>query len=437
MKLFFRHLKQSALLLSSFILVVAFQNCGKAGFDSASSDDTETVTDADGDEVSSDLVLKYGSSKALLVHNIPFAFTTTFDTISYNSCADSKLSGQTAYYSLKAGAYSNSGVSLNSDFFDYMNTNFKPVYPETALSSLVLKEYLDDSPQNAGAIATMAIRKPASLAVVYTQNSSVTLESDVISMVDSLTDPLISESFITQGTTARYFPFSSQSKTVEAVMRFNTSEALQDEYREYLSASAAVLTLSYLPQTYTTAAELRSASTVTSPSVAYGRGYKLSFAPAVPTSGATPYSSNPNNSLDSVIEYDLSGAVSTKTTWDCSRKYKVVLAEDAATTTSGGYCPRHTWSELSNASIRSEMEIVRRVLPANQWEVNVSYGCVYPTGSVSCYDEEKILNTETTSDTTDYYPIVEYDLTQPCFRENGNNAEPSRCLQYVTICTRP
>jgi len=398
-------------IVASFLLVVSFQNCGKAGFDA----DLDNSLDLSSSDAA--LTTKYGTSTAAKVQNVPFAFESTFDTITYNSCAETHLRNNPAFASLKMGAYSSGGIKIKDDFYTYADQNFKPIYPETALSENQYKEYLADSPANAGAVPTVAVRVKNSLTDVYTANSNVTLWQDVIPLVGNLTDPLVLDSYAKKGVTANYFPFSPEQRVMEASMSFNSDEALADTYRGIFQGSG-ILALTYMPQNAEAIYKVRSATTTYPVKSAYGKGYTLTFAQP---SGV---STNPFHILGAVMETDLANPGVGARNWNCSRVYAVVRAQDAAT-----LCPQHTYADLANPTIRSELNIARRTLRADEWDVNVSYRCVVPKKGVSCYKEENIT------------PLVQYDTTKECFRPTNTNylggTTPSaRCLHYVTICTR-
>lgn len=402
-------------ICAAFVLLVSFQNCGKAGFDSDLDSTLDTgLTDAE-------LAAKYGEATGAKVSAIPFAFDAGFDTITYNSCADSHLRNNASFFSLKAGAYSTGGIKLTNTFFDYADTNFKPVYPATSLSEAQYKEYLADSPTNNGAVAVAAIRVKNSLTDVYSESGKITLWKDVIPMVGVLTDSLVMDAYSQKGVTANYFPFSPESRVMEASMSFNSSETLANEFRNVFMG-AGVFTVGFM-ETNGEIYQLRNPAATTPVKTAYGKGYSLTFS-NVAVSGAAV--NNPNNVLAGIAEYDLQSPTTVVKNWDCSRKYAVVRAQDASS-----LCPAQTYSDIAgNSSYRTELEIVRRHLRADQWDVNVVAGCVVPKGGVSCYKEESINDA----------PVVEYDLTKECFRENGSysGAPPnSRCLHWVTICTRP
>lgn len=398
-------------ILASFVLIVSFQNCGKAGFDS------ELDSNLDVGLSDAELTAKYGSSTGAKVASIPFAFEAGFDTITYNSCADSHLRNNNAFFSIKAGAYTSGGIKIADRFFDYADTNFKPVYPETSLTANQYKEYLADSPVNAGAVANMAIRVKNSLHDVFTATNKLTLWSDVVPMVAPLTDPLVMDSFVQKGVTANYFPFSPESRVLEATMSFNSNESLANEYRNVFMTSG-VLALSYMVnngELY----QVRAPSSTLPVKSAYGRGYSLVFGQA---GGAT---NNPNNQLAGVTEYNLENPTQVLKSWNCSRKYKVIRAQDATS-----LCPAQSYSDIAgNAARRAELAVMRRHLRADQWDVNVDLRCVVPKTGVSCYKEESINGAA----------VVEYNLANECFRENGSysgTTPNSRCMHWVSVCTR-
>lgn len=401
-------------ILASFVLIVSFQNCGKAGFDSDLGSSLDAgLTDAE-------LSAKYGSSMGAKVSSIPFAFDAGFDTITYNSCADTHLRNNPAFFSIKAGAYSTGGIKLSNEFFAFADTNFNPIYPATELSENQYKDFLADSPANNGAVATMAIRVRNSLTDVYTATNKLTLWTDVIPLVAPLTDSLVMDSFAQKDTTANYFPFSPESKVMEAQMNFNSSESLANEYRSTFM-TAAILSLTFLPNNGELF-EVRSPAATTPVKTAYGKGYSMVFTPA-PISGAA--TNNPNNILSSITEYDLQAPTTVTKSWNCNRRYRVIREQDASS-----LCPTQSYSDISgNATYRNELAVMRRHLRADQWDVNVAAGCVVPKGGVSCYKEESINGA----------PVTEYNLTQQCFRENGSYSTTvpnSRCMHWVTVCTR-
>jgi hypothetical protein len=393
-------------IAASFLLVVSFQNCGKAGFDSELDGTLDLGSDAT-------LTAKYGTSTGEKVAAIPFAYDAGFDTVTYNSCAQAKLKQSDAYFSIKAGAYSTGGIKLKTDFFSYVDQNFSPIYPATSLSVEQYKELLQDSPANKEMTPNMAMRVKNSLTDVYTKGT-LTLYQDIIPMVGLLSDPLISESLINKGVTSTYFPFSTEQKVLEAALTFNDSETMASSFRGYLT-NTATLALTFTPpepEIYKVAA----VSTTYPVKTAYGKGYNLGFSSAPYTVAGSAV----QRVMSSITEVDLASPSTSGKAWTCNRKYFVVPEADASLK-----CPAHTQAEIDgSATIRTELAIARRHLRADQWDVNVTYGCVVPkVTSVSCYEAN------TTS-----FPTVEYDLTKTCYPATSN--ANSQCLHWISICTR-
>lgn len=399
-------------ICASFLMLVSFQNCGKAGFDAELDSNLDVSSEAA-------LNAKYGSITGAKVQDIPFSIETTFDTITYNSCADTHVVNKPGFFTLRAGAYSTGGIRIKQEFYDYADSNFKPVYPETALTETQYKEFLVDAPENNGAVAMMAIRPKNSLTDVYTKDGkAATLGVDIVALVGTLTHPQVLDAFSNRGVTANYFPFSPELRILEGELSYNANEANANIYRDILS-NAGVLAITYVPKT----AEINKvrAPDVTYPvKNAYGKAYSMTFSQLTSVTNAV---SNPSRVLASVTERDLNTPTIGAQVWNCSRNYKIIRAADAA-----GYCPPHSQTDLSNPTIRSELEIARRHLRSDQWEINVTNRCAVPKGSISCYKETQYAGA----------PIVQYDLSQACF-DPTNPLSPtpnSACMHFITVCTR-
>ncbi|HWU42131.1 MAG TPA: hypothetical protein VN132_01795 [Bdellovibrio sp.] len=425
-------------VIASLFLAVSFQNCGKAGFDSSLDD---SLTSASSDAA---LSAKYGQATGALVSAIPFAFDGGFDQFTYNSCADSSLTGQPAYFSVKVGSYYGMGLKLNADFFNYVNSNFKPTYGNTSISQDQYTNYLGDSPQNKGAIADFSIRSKSNLYNVYTTANQVTMGQDVIGLINPLTDANIATTLVSSSNYLNFFPFSSDNRAVEATLTFNSSTGTAESWRQMLSGGDGMLSMTYL-QSSSDPNNIRAATAANPLKSAYGRGYKLSFTQP-PTANATSARVLPSNLVGSVMEVDLNTGQATGSNWNCSRRYLVVRSQDKAT-----FCPTLTDAQLADTSIRQELAIARKHLHADQWDVNpvgVGTPCVVPRVQTSCYKEE-------TNPTTgaaygvNYYPGGDPSMAgQPegvgeCFNDllqAGNYSTAAipnkRCANYITICVR-
>lgn len=411
-------------IVGSFILVVSFQNCGKAGFDGSLDNNIDLTSDTA-------LSLKYGGTTAAKIANIPFAIDATFDQIAYNSCAKSGLATNKGYFTISAGAYGSfgGGVKLTSQYYSYIDANFFPIYPETTITEAQYRSYLADSPANSEAQPVLAIRTNNSLTDIHSASKSATLGVDVVPMVSSLTDSLLMTS-LSKNTTTTYFPFSSEGKVLEAKLTFNSDEALAQSFRDDLM-QAGLMTLTYSKKGGEIN-EVRAPSSATPVKKAYGRAYRLTFGNVNATLGGNTRANNPNNILTEVYEGNLENSSAAGTQWQCAqaRRYMVVRAQDAATA-----CPAEDPSTLTNPSYRHELQVVRRHLRADQWDVNITNRCVVPKSgsSTACYPEETLNGVAVG---------VQYDRTLECFQSNKdashylNGTPQKRCAQFISICTR-
>ncbi|WP_413559086.1 hypothetical protein [Bdellovibrio sp. HCB209] len=412
--------KVTGVIAASLALVVSFQNCGKAGFDSS----LDGI--ADYSSLDAALTSKYGSQQASKVSEIPFAFDGGFDQISYNSCAESgQMTSSSAYYSIRAGAYQTNGIGITNSYYSYIDANFSPIYPATSVSKAQYAEYLGDSPKNLNVMPTMAIRDRSNLSSVYSASGSLALNTDVIPMADVLSSTYIMDTLITnRGSMTRYFPFSTNSRTLEANLKFNSDQSISQSLRDILQVQGQ-MTMTYLKDANNIGSVV-SAST-TNKAVAYGRGYRFSYGqPAGVSNGFAPL-----NVLQTLQEVDLSSGNAVQN-WNCNRIYKVYLSRDAAS------CPAHTEAQLSaNAALRQELDIIRRHFRADQWDVNVTNGCLVPKAHIpSCYTENTVGGVA---------QGVEYGAGVACYNPLiGSNpaAYPNsviptkRCANYATICTK-
>lgn len=422
-------------IVASGVLVVSFQNCGKAGFDSSLDDSLATG--------SSDAALsaKYGSSTGALVSSIPFAFDAGFDQITYNSCAGSTVTGQAGYYSIKAGAYNTMGLKLNSNFFSYVDTKFKPVYGNDSISTDQYTQYLGDSPANKGVVANLSIRSKADLYNVYSSSNTVTMGTDVVGLVSKLTDAGVTTTLAATKNAGynSFFPFSTDSRTLEGTITMNSTLGVAEGLRRALNGGDGLLSLTYLqdssdPNTILPAASARPVKT------AYGRGYTLNF--TQPSTGNNISGKIlPLNIVSAITEIDMSTNQATGNGWNCNRRYIVVRKQDQAT-----YCPTLTNAQLGDANIRNELAIARRQLRSDQWDINPTVPCVVPKG-VSCYDETYVNNAPPG---VNYFPGGDPTATPGSPESNGEcyNATlpqgsyatstiPTKlCANYITICTR-
>lgn len=399
------------------VLLFAFQNCGKAGFDDA-------LDESELDSSSTD-------------STIPFAYNATFDQITYNSCFGAGLSTNAAYFTLKAGAYESGGVNLTQAFISDVNAKLKPQYPATTVTVEQMKAFVGTTTENMNATLQMALRTRGSPQQIRNPSGSTpTAGMDFVNLLSDLTDDRIMEPiFRSLGGVVNYFPLAvNQSQRImEAKLTYNGDEGVAYSLRNDL-ANNGMLALTYTAAGGNSAFAARMPLSTTDTSLAYGRGYMLSFAADIAPmtqiinnqTAVQPHHKNPNNILVSVSEIDLQNpSVASGATWTChqTRRYLIVKAEDAT-----GYCPADSVDRMGDANYRQELEIIRRHLPSEQWHVSVDRRCVVPR-SGSCYKN---------SGGTAEEP-VEYNQVNECYQGIQGLANPAiknRCAQYVTVCLR-
>lgn len=411
-------LKSLSAVFACGLLIFAFQNCGKAGFDSAL--DTEA-----------DLASNATDTGA------PFAFNATFDQITYNSCFGVGLGSNPAFFTLKAGSYDGGGVNLNTAFIDYVKTKLKPQYPSTTITVEQMKTYVGETVENNTATLQMALRtRGAPQQVRNPTGNSPALNTDYVNLMTDLTDDRIMEPiFRGQGAVVNYFPLAAvqSQRVMEAKITYNADEGVAYSLRNDLSNSG-MLALTYTGPTGTSAFSARIPNGSKDQTIAYGRGYTLMYAADIApltqaikqSTTVAPNSRNPNNILVGIQETNLmTPSTSSGAVWTCAqgRRYAIVKTSDAPV-----YCPADSVDRMSDANYRRELEIVRRHLPASQWDVSIDRRCVVPK-SGSCYN-----NVGGTAE-----EAVEYDQTLECYQGLQGLANPAiakRCAQYVSICLR-
>ncbi len=473
--------KVCTILIGSAALVFSFQNCGKAGFDSGLDEGlAQSSTDPELDQ-------QFGKSDAEKVAAIPFAYDLIVDQIAYNSCSGANVPSTPGFFTFKLGSYtSKGGLKLREDFVTYVNKNFKAVSPAMYLSDLQIKNFLAASPENKAAQPQFAIRGRGNPQQVRSSNTTLNENVDYFNLLGDLTndrfmDPLVQSMVAMQGNSnpvyvpTQFFPFavSSIQRTVETSISFNSNEAIAQALRNDFGRNAQ-LAMTYTSKEIGDPYVARTPIDSTDTNAAYGRAYIPVFAiaaapytlqadysamnppvmvPPITPKAATgcpggscqPAWSTPNNIMTGISEVNLEGsAVGTGATWNCNpkRRYVIIKASDSKA------CPKESYAAIqggitgagvipaiSAQDYQTELEIVRRSLPAEDWDVNIQLRCAVPkTNTSTCYPDE-VINGVSVS--------VEYDQTVECFQglNTQNFLTPAtpptkRCAQYVSICTR-
>lgn len=418
-----------AVILAS-VLAVFFQNCGK-GFNA---EQTGLA----------------GMTSSYSTDPTPFAFDMTFDQISYNSCFGPHTAGREGFFTIAAGAYSSGGVALTSSFMNYVKTSgvVRPAYPSTEITDLQIKQYLYSNPGSRGAQPQMALRTRGNPQQIRTPNGDNASEGiDFFTMLGSLADDRWMDPLVKKGAggVVNYFNLApGGQRLLEARLTYNkdegTAQGLRDDLR-HTGMLALTYKASFEEGEETAARAVYDTASGQPTTNVFGRGYNLTFGPAIAPytrlyGASTLHTLNPENILVGVQEVDLANPGSQGGSWLCheSRRYVVVRAQDSQ------HCPKDPYSYLINgipsagvsaAAYRAELEVVRRHLKPEFWDVSVERKCAVPKEGM-CYQNETIGGTDAG---------IEYDQSQPCYQslEGIPYSSPvprRRCAQYVSICTR-
>lgn len=433
------------------ILVFAFQNCGKAGFDTT---DDATLASRDG--------------KTSIQEGAPFAFKMELDTVAYNSCSGSWLAGRAGFFGFRGGAFFSGGVQIRKEFMEYAKASLKPSYPSDHVTEVQYKELLAKSTFNKNAQIQMSLRQLSnvkSVDSIYRASTAPTLGSDYFNVLGPLTEDSWMTDLIRvalgEGGSSKfvsYFTLGQRgSRNFEFNHTWNSSEgqvqSVRDEFRKDALLALTIQDAEALDGT----ARGPSSSEV---KMAYGVGYKLNFGvelvPYALTCGALsfdgakqehfcsniPYTNpvpdalNPDSIMTAVQEIDLESGkvVLGNTQWTCDETLRLMVVRPSD---QAAFCPRgEDRINLDSGAFGdipayySDLEKVRRVLPADQWDVNLTRRCVVPRDT-DCYSSEK---------KGAKLVQVQYDPTKTCFRPTEGiayTAVPTEiCAHYVSICTK-
>lgn len=359
--------------------LVAYQNCGKAGFEGALGNEDLSAVDKT-------------SAGA------PFAFKVDIDQISYNSCADrfSNARDKQSMATFRFGSYYNSGVSVNKNFIEYANQELKPIYPNVAITKEQVKKLISTSPINKDVKIQVSLRNSENLNQIVFHESAANasdpvLNRDVTQLLGSLSDDRWLNTIVPNEVRKEFFnetfqnyfansPTNSQTRIEGALAMFNSSYANANNLREAIESNNYSLFVGFSNKS-----NLSEVSGLNN-NVATGKRYELRFQKP---DGAHHLSES--NILSSLEEYDVSknpAELNTTNLWSCE-PVKIIREKDAPIE-----CPSMETDELiSNPDMRSRLAQIRNSLPSETWEVNVSDRngfCAIPRTALSnaCYNSQ-------------------------------------------------
>lgn len=408
----------------------------------------------------------------------PQAFSMTFDTLAYNSCFGASLASRASHFTFRAGAYESGGVRVNKSFLDYAKAKIKPSYPNPTITSGQVKELLAGSAANKEAQIQFSIRQTSNMKGaegIYRAGATPAVGIDFFNLLGPLTDERWSDTLLAgqvnltnEPDFLRYFVMGPRGyRNLEVSQAWNASESLAQSIREKFRTDAVMALTFQDPNGAVGQAMGPGAS-----DKVYGTGYQLNFgiemplfrqacrpviqtvstepnfgqyigcSPA-PYTAAPPDGQNPDNILASVQEIDLSTGTPTASSWTCPQQMRLIVVrpsdqeklcpkgEDFLNLVAPNAVAAPTATQSARlAGYYRELEQIRRVLPADQWDVSLSRRCVVPKES-DCYSQEKLNNK---------LVRVQYDPAQKCFQGlpdiNYAIAPQEICAQFVSICTR-
>ncbi|MCX7978417.1 MAG: hypothetical protein N2578_05380 [Bdellovibrionaceae bacterium] len=420
-----------SLVVATAVVVFSFQNCGRGGLEAG-----------DGDGLLSSVESGALQGKT----NAPFAFEATYDQITYSSCTSPKGYGRSAYFTLKAGAYSTGGVRLRTEFINAAKALI-PRHPSPTVTDEQIKEYLAYSKKNSGIVLQSAIRGVRNFdGYMLTSNATPRSGVDFFNLLYDLSDdrymhplvqsymPLLSSNNPLANFT-NYFPHGVQDlRNIETVVAYNKTTSHGQNLRNsfvdadhYGEKLALTLTFNQGGSNHRVFRD--------SDGKVHGKQYELSFSNSAypnythPTLGLinTGHPTRHNATLAAVTERDI--ATGSTRAWNCDANRRFIVIRKSDWDANKSLCPAMTYNEvLAN---QTEIAIARRHLPAGEWHINVVNKCVVPLAVGDCYE------------VPDNRFRVEYDTTKQCFHPFmtlfGGPATftgAEICAEFISICLR-
>jgi hypothetical protein len=362
-----------------------------------------------------------GTSNSSYTNNLPLAVKGQIDTISYMSCSDSKDLDKNAYFTFRAGAYSDrtGGLQITPEFIE------KTKYYTTTDRA---KAFADSS-SNGDTRFNLSIRSALNYQAPWVSDG-VQVGQEIEAFLPPLDSPEIAGPLAATATQPRwinYFPGSSFQRLVEASIRYYEFENVMKDTRNSLEGGGSNPGGSYLVAGFSSSADesntgLRTPGTSAASGSAapvYGTGYRLLFSagPGV-NSGEKRVISSINNA---VTEMDLSVSPpkATGAVWDCPNEWKFVIVRPEDKTAGKVDC-KATVDRFEDTSQQQALAAIRRVLRYEDWfvDVNPARRCVIPKRTPDmCYGK---LASRT----------IMYGAA------NCVNSADKICPHYVSVCIR-
>jgi hypothetical protein len=360
--------------------------------------------------------------------SLPFAYTLKLDTISYMSCMDITDPVQTrGYYTFRVGAYrppdvggTYSGLGLSDDYLT--KTQYYSLTDRARALSL--------SSANANALLTLSVRSAANYQqpwILAGSDAPLTPGFDVDTFLpgvlasDEYAGPLAATP---SGQYRNYFPSQDDERVVEASLRAYNSKGNMDFLRQTLGAAYLVAGFSTSQDELDT--NLRSSTDMsggTITSSVLGSGFKVQFGSGRVLASSS-ISSAPARTLSDIVERNMDTGSDLQNGWDCSTQFMVVRPADVGGL--NGKCSTNVdRAPANNAQAQKELDAIRRVLPVEDWFVDVVHHCAVPKSTIGDYCYGANIGTR----------VIQY--TQPgCYINDNDPTGTKACPQYVSVCIR-
>lgn len=486
------------IILGLMATVIAFQNCGKAGFEDQSLNAL--------DSGSTSLDSKFAS--------VAFPYDLSVNQIAHMSCAINKNpTASSPYFSWKVAAYANpsdvptaalnireSGLKLRSEFITAYNSMTAGYSAEGKTEHL--KKLLKTHPAVGASQIQISFRDTNTTRTKLMQMPAGGNSPTALLMAPLAADGVVNTFVEDKAKTYDFFkniPEVSnrglEGKLIVPSTYGVNNTALQANY------DASYLTLGF--QTSSESTDLSGAGD-TKP---YGKSYRVIFSTTNPHQGTSYYPSR--DSLVGLTEYDSETKQPTSAGWDCSYKFKIVRPQDRMNThyradnfslvggqcpgpsltgtycaspvnsafgisnsffpnsqcpsnrpfLTGTYCiekyasvcppePYNTNSSSGSAYDRTDglynpsyperariFHALRRMLPTPEWDINVSRRCIVPkSDDNACYASSNIVYDEYFSSLTD--ANANMGRHPGCGVDISGVGGTYPCAAYLTLCIR-
>jgi hypothetical protein len=422
-------LRSLVIIFGIVVIVFAFQNCTNGGFENNTLNLSSTALSSSSTATS-------------------FLYDVSVNQVGFMSCQLQGDPGQNGtYFTFRVGAYDNTGVPSSSLNISPAGLAFSPTfqsswgaYNSNQLSALETKLMSDTtswssqlqlSLRQTGAPATNLMTLP-------NYGTSGTTYPGVTPMMTSMGTDGVAAGLAANFTGAtNYFPMVSDyySRSLDGSLSLGSAPGT------YYSSLLSDLSGSYLAlgfaSTATGSTDLIGVqdSKGNATGLAFGKGFRMGF-------GHMYSQQNQQNILTTLAEYDMSTAAPVSGhTWDCNYHLKIVRAEDRANsiwvsaTRKVAACPVESYADLYDPNHPERPAILhalRRLLPASQWDINVTRGCVVPHQADACY--QQVSSSAPIVYDEYFFPTTNFNTLQ--FSGCGYGTGQFQCANYLTMCIR-